>query len=401
MGDQTMRRRLIYALGVLLAPSLAHAEFTETTALERGMNHPQIQSLFEAQLDQAEGERLGAGRWDNPEIEYSRESLDLRSGQSEETTWWVRQRLDLAGSKGLERDAAAMTQEAAKTRGVMERRQWRRRIRAHFYDALAAQIRAQALTEHSQRLQRMATVIEQRVAQGDASRYDSLRMNQERTRAQSAATEAQAEQRAQQEQLFSLVGGDLERLGGALLPPTVELDALPLEQHPELKMLKALEQSATLKAKAARRAAWPELSLGVGRKTLDEGGYSAEGNAIALSVEIPLFDRSEGDAQRARGLAHEYAADHALTHNRLRAQHRALLLTLAAQRESAQELRRAMNTGEDSLSAIAEASYQAGELSVMELVDAYRTELDTRLQYIDSARAARTTFIQLQQLEGQ
>lgn len=392
---------LVCVMTTLLTAPFAKAELTEAAAIERGMTQPAIQSLLEAQQDQAEGERLSAGRWHNPEIEYSRESLDLRSGQSEETTWWVRQRLDLAGSKGLERDAAAMTEEAAETRGVMERRQWRARIRAHFYDALAAQIRAQALTDHSQRLQRMATVIEQRVAQGDASRYDSLRMNQECTRAQSAATEAQAEHRAQREQLFSLVGGDLERLGGALLPPTVERDELPLEQHPELKMLTALEQSATLKAKAARRAAWPEVSLGVGRKTLDEGGYSAEGNAIALSVEIPLFDRSEGDAQRARGLAHEYAADYALTYNRLRAQHRALRITLAAQRESAQELRRAMNTGEDSLSAIAEASYQAGELSVMELVDAYRTELDTRLQYIDSARAARATLIQLQRLESQ
>ncbi|WP_027328305.1 TolC family protein [Marinimicrobium agarilyticum] len=392
---------LLCVMATLLTAPFANAELTEAAAIEQGMAQPAIQSLLEAQQDQAEGERLSAGRWDNPDIEYSRESLDLRSGQSEETTWWVRQRLDLAGSKGLERDAAAMTEEAAETRVVMERRQWRARIREQFYDALAAQIRAQALTDHSQRLQRMATVIEQRVAQGDASRYDSLRMNQERTRAQSAATEAQARHRAQREQLFSLVGGDPERLGGALLPPAVAYEEHPLKQHPELKMLTALEQSATLKAKAARRAAWPEVSLGVGRKTLDEGGYSAEGNAIALSVEIPLFDRNEGDVQRARGLAHEYAADHALTHNRLRAQLRALRLTLAAQRESAQELRRAMNTGDDSLSAIAEASYQAGELSVMELVDAYRTELDTRLQYIDSARAARTTFIQLQQLEGQ
>lgn len=51
--------------------------------------------------------------------------------------------------------------------------------------------------------------------------------------------------------------------------------------------------------------------------------------------------------------------------------------------------------------AMADAIYQAGELSVMELLDAYRTELETWQQSIDSAQAARTTFIQLQQLEKQ
>lgn len=388
-------------IAMLLAHPIVHAELTETMAIERGMALSHVQSYFQAQLEQAEGERYLAGRWDNPEMEYSRESLDLPAGRSEETTWWLRQRLNLSGSKGLERDAAAMARNAAKNQVAMDRRQWRVRIRKQFYHALATQARAEALVAHSRRLQRIATLIEQRVTQGDASRYDSLRMAQELVRAQSDTAEAQASQRAGREQLFSLLGGEPEPLGGTLLPPALAENQQVLEEHPQLQMLAALEQSASLNAKAARRAAWPEVSLGVGRKTLDEGGYSAEGNAIALSVEIPLFDSNRGQARRARGLAHEYAADHALTHNRLRAQYRALHSTLAVQRESAQRLRQAMTGGEHSLGAIAEASYQAGELGVMELVDAYRTELDTRLQYIDSAWGARTTFIQLQLLEGQ
>lgn len=392
-------------LCALLAHPQAHAELSELIALERGMNQPHIQRLLKAQLDQAEGERDSAGRWDNPEIEYSQENLDLVSGRSEETTWWLRQRLNIAGSKGLERDAATMALQAAEAAAVLESRQWRTRIREQFYAALAAQTQAEVLNDHRRRLQQIATMIEQRVAQGDASRYDSLRMAQELARAEAAFAESQAGQQAARQRLFSLVGGAPDVLTGALLPPAVkhEMRGLDqaLEQHPQLQMLAALEQSASLSAKAARREAWPEVSVGVGRKTLDEGGYSAEGNAVSLSLEIPLFDRNQGEVRTAQSLAHEYAANYALTRSRLRSQLQALQTTLAAQRESAQALREAATRGEDSLSTIAEASYQAGELGIMELLDAYRTELDTWLQYIDSARAARATFIQLQQVEGQ
>lgn len=397
-------RAFHYVIGVALALSAAlpaQAELTEATALARGMAQPQLRSLFEARLEQAAGERRAAGRWQNPEIEYSQEHLNLPSGRSEETTWWLRQRLPLAGSKGLERDAAGMAQEAARARVNLEQRQWRARIRERFHDALAAQLRVEQLAEHHRRLQRIATMIDLRVEQGDASRYDSLRMARELAHAQSALTEARARQQAERAQLFSLVGGDPRPVNGTLLPPAATGSDPSLEQHPQLTMLTALKQSAALSARAARRAAWPDVSIGIGRKTLHEDDYSADGNAFALSVEIPLFNRSQGEAARGQGQAREYVADHALTRNRLHAQRSALLTTLAAQRESARGLQQVATRGEGSLGAVAEASYEAGELGVMELLDAWQTELETRLDYLDTARAARATWIQLQKLEGQ
>lgn len=403
----------------LLANPAAHAALDELTTIERGIAQPHIQALFDAQLDYAKGEQQAAGRWENPEVEYSQEHLDLLSGRSEETTWWLRQKLNIAGTKGMERDAAAAALQAAEAQVALRRRQLQAQIREQFYAALAAQIQADSLANHHDRLQRIATFIEQRVAQGDASRYDSLRIAQELARAQSAYAQSRAEQQAEHHKLFSLVGGEPATLSGELLPPAAHINEVSfqqslgqglheqhslkqhlLEHHPQLQMLAALERSASLSARAARREAWPEVSIGVGRKTLDEPGFSAEGDAVALSVEIPLFDRSRGKVRRADALAHEYAADYTSTRNRLNAQLQTLLTTLAAQHGSAEALRQVSTAGENSLSTIAEASYQAGELSIMELVDAYRTELDTWQRYIDSARAARITFIQIQQLEG-
>lgn len=387
-----------------LLASSANAELTEASAIERGMAQASVEELFEAQLDQARGAQDSAGRWANPEVEYSRENLDLPSGRSEESSWWLKQRLNIAGVKGIERDAALQSLEASEANVDLQRRQWRAQIREQFYESLAAQMRTDVLANHHRRLEQIALMIEQRVDEGDASRYDQLRIAQEVARAQSLYGEAKAKQQAERQQLFALTGGAPEPLTGDLLPPQLEPSeqaSIPsLEQHPQLQMLAAREQSASLSAKAARRESWPEVSLGLGRKTLDEPGLSAEGNAIALSVEIPLFDRNRGEAQREHGRAREYAADLALTRHRLRARQQALYTTLAAQRESALAFRQASQAGENSLSAIAETSYQAGELTIIELADAYRTELDTQQAYLDSARAARSTFIEIQELEG-
>lgn len=381
------------------------AQLTEASAIERGMGQVSVEELFDARLDQARGAQDSAGRWANPEVEYSRENIDLPSGRSEESTWSLKQRLNIAGVKGIERDAAAQGLEANEAKVSLQRRQWHAQIRAQFYASLAAQMRAEVLANHRRRLEQVALMIEQRVDEGDASRYDQLRIAQEVARAQSLYGEAKAKQQSEHQQLFALIGGTPATLTGDLLPPPLkraQQGTVPsLEQHPQLQMLAAQEQNASLNAKAARRESWPEVSLSLGRKTLEEPGLSAEGNAVALSVEIPLFDRNRGQAQRERGRAREYAADLALTRHRLHARQQALYTTLAAQRESALAFKQASEASEISLSTIAEASYQADELTIMELVDAYRTELDTCQQYLDSARAARTTYIEIQQLEGQ
>lgn len=129
----------------LLAQLPAQAGLSEAAAIERGMAQPRVRALLEARLEQAEGERRTAGRWENPEVEYSQENLGLPSGRSEESIWWLRQRLHLSGSKRLERDAATRARDAARARVAMDRRQWRTRIRQRFHDALAARIRVKYL----------------------------------------------------------------------------------------------------------------------------------------------------------------------------------------------------------------------------------------------------------------
>lgn len=392
---------IAFSLALLFSTFQARAELNELQALTRGMAQENIQTLLDARLQEAQGKKLSAGRWDNPEIEYSRESLDLPSGQSEETTLFLRQRLNIAGVKGLERDAAQRSFIAAQARTDLERRQWRTIIRQHFYTTLAAQKRASVLARYHSRLQQISSMIERRVAKGDASRYDSLRIAQELARLRSDNAQAQAESKATTDQLFSLLAASSEPLNGELIPPpSSTVQSVSIEQHPRLQALAAERDSAELLARSANREAWPEVTLGVGRKEVDEPTLQAEGNIISLGIELPLFDRRTGKARQANARAYQQQADYSLVIRQVRSELRGLQARLQARRQAALEFQSVAQSDKGSLTTIAEASYQAGEITVMQLLDAYSTELNTWQSYIDRALAARMTYIQLQQMEG-
>ncbi len=399
------RPRSIFAFAVLAlcCAGSAAAPLTEHRAVERGLSQDNLETLLEARESAARGRTAAAGRWDNPELEYSREQLDLPAGDSEEQTWWLRQRINIAGVKGLERDAAARGLDADLARIRLARRKWRADIRRRFYEALAEQQRLEVLARHHKRLREIATVVQQQIDHGEASRYDGLRVKQELALVGSDRARAEAELQAARERLFALVGGEAQPLAGGLvpaLPQSTSIDEL-VANHPRLAELEAQGDRSSLDAEAARRRRWPELTLGLGRKELNEPGLDAEGNTVSLGIEIPLFDRGSGEARQAESLAHQRRSDRALEARKLRADIRAARVNLRAQRRAALDVQASLESEPSSLTAIAESAYRGGEIGIMQLIDAYRTELTSYQHFIDSALEARMTYIRLQRLRGE
>ncbi|ROQ17064.1 outer membrane protein TolC [Marinimicrobium koreense] len=389
---------------LLLTPGLAAADtpLTEQEAVQLGLQQPEVVARWDAHIDIAEGQLESAGRWANPEIEYSRETLELPSGDSEENTWSIRQRLNLAGVPGLSREAARHQYRASGLRNDQARREWAANIRQHFYQALAAQREAELIADWHRRLTELTTAIEQRVAAGDASRYDHNRLRQELALLEGERLNTRANATSARDRLAQRIGDDQRPLAGRLLPPTHNpVNASAVAQSPLMQALSAETESAEVRAEAAQRQRWPELTLGVGRKEVVEPGFQAEGNVISIGVEIPLFDRHSGQARTQRGRAQQQRAELALARAELRTRLRALQRDLSAERASAQALQESINAPTASLSDIAESSYAAGELSIAELIDAHRSELNTRRALIQRELEARTTFIQLTLLTGE
>ena len=394
-------RPLTYLL-VLLAIAADASALTEDEAVERGLTQPRVVSLLESRRAAAAATASSVGRWSNPEFEYGEESLDLPDGDSSERFLWLRQSFNIAGARGLERRAAGFNLTGQYARIEIQRRELVREIRALYYDALAAEEVLAALSEWRDRLEQLAAAVDARLEAGDAARYDQMRLRRELALVRADVLEAEAELESAQEALFGLIGGDWGVIAGPLLPPPV---FVPLERiaddHPLLRALEAEGRSAEARAQAARRDAWPEVTVGVGRRELDEPAFDAEGGLFAISIEVPLFDRNQGQVEAARGEAKAIEAERSLTRTRLISETREAMRRLDARRDAALALEREGASAETSLAAIAEAAYGVGEIDVMALIDAHRTELAIDRRSMDLARAARAAFIQLQYLSGE
>jgi outer membrane protein TolC len=395
-------RSLIHLLVLLASGAADGLALTEDEAVERGLTQPRVTSLLEARRAAAEGTASSVGRWENPELEYSEESLDLPGGDSTDQFLWFRQRLNIAGARGLERRAARLNLTGQYARIEIQRRELIREIRVLYYDALAAEEVLAALSEWRGRLEELAAAVDARLEAGDAARYDQMRLRRELALVRADVLEAEAELESAQEALFGLIGGERGAMAGQLLPPPV---SVPLERiaddHLLLQALEAEGRSAEARARAARRAAWPDVTVGVGRRELDEPAIDAEGGLFAIAIEVPLFDRNQGQAKAARNEAKAIEAERSLARTRLISETREAIRLLDVRRDAALALEGEGAGAESSLAAIAEAAYGAGEIDVMALIDAHRTELSIERRATDLARAARAAFIQLQYLSGQ
>jgi cobalt-zinc-cadmium efflux system outer membrane protein len=394
---------LLLIVAAVLPVNAAGEPLSESRAIELGLSRVDVVNWLEGQLAAAEAETRATGHWSNPEIEYSRESVDLPGGENRETSYLVRQRFNIAGQLGLERDAARQQQYADAAGIEWAKRQLTAEIRRAFYLAVNAEQHAELLQRETKRLAKLNDTLLQRVLAGGVSRYDSLRLKREAALLRGQAATARAQADAFHEQLKSLIGEMPDDLIGNLMPPPIQPVAeleKQLMHHPRIQRLALETEAQRLTAKAATRSAWPELTVGVGQREVSSPGISGDGSTFEVGIEIPLFNRDRAERDRAGGRMISLQAEQNLLQQSLLAELRGTVKLLEARRTAAADLNE-INGDSHSLIAIAEQSYWSGEMQVMELLDAHRTELNAQAEGMALQLAARMAYIELQTLTGE
>jgi cobalt-zinc-cadmium efflux system outer membrane protein len=138
----------------------------------------------------------------------------------------------------------------------------------------------------------------------------------------------------------------------------------------------------------------------VGQKSLDEPTRHGSGPIVGLSFSIPLFDRGQAAQQGNFAKAQTVRAEHVMALSKADAELRGRWNQANELRKAALAYRRDATDGSHDLSAIAEAAYRAGEAGLLELLDAYRAELEIDTTELDLALRARLALIDLETLSG-
>jgi len=403
-----MRPAVLWAaLAALLAPSGAGAQslnVTESEALARlSADSPRARAA-RAAVELARADVLAAARWPNPRVTWDRESV---AGITEHIVM-VAQPLPITGRRGLDVQAASALVGASTSRADDEIRRLRADLRVAFADLAAAQVREHELTAARDRLRDIAELLAKREAAGDAAGFDRLRAEREvldidTDRALAAADRARAQailasfffDATDPTRLVAVVG-----LRTAVTPPSV--DAL-LEQaetsRGELLALRREIDAARLAERAAERRRIPEPELVAGTKSSTATGGDV-GSVIAAHATIPLFDRGHPERALAVARGAQAEARAAAFRTVLRGQIAALRATVVDRRELADRYRAQAVNRSDQIEHIAQVSYDAGERSILELLDAYRTGSSARIRQAALDAAVRQAEIELEFASG-
>lgn len=392
--------RHLLSLFLLALPLAAPAQtLTEAEALRLGLARSDLSDLERGALEAAEADAIAARLIPNPTLGYSRDRTKGATTSVEET-WQLSQTFDLSGRRGLRRDAAERRVEATTAGNLARRAELVADIRRRFHEVLLKQETVQATEAWAHRFARVEGIVDKLARAGEASGYDRRRLARERQAAQARLATEQGELDRAQAQLTALTSSTARASGPLLPPPLPPLDTTlaKLEQRPDLRALSMRAEAATLENRAAARGWMPDVTLGAGPKRIDNGIGTETGVVFSLSIPLPVFDRQQPAEKRAAAEALQARAEHNLARARAEGDLRGLQAQTERLRAAAIDYRKQMDAVE--LLRIAEAAYQGGESTLLELLDAYRGALEAELTALDLEWKAREARIEYDLLTG-
>ena len=384
----------------LLAPSVAASQDrTERELVELIVRDgPQARAIH-AESEVTHREQLARLSYPNPSVTYSREGAGFTE------FFQAEQSISLFGARdALSRAGVAATAAAEAERDL---RLWllRSDAAAAVARVVAGQERLESVRAHMREVERLIEILRTREREGEGSRFDRMRAEQElrdTNQAMTSAAVALAEARA-------TVSG--------MLPQTVSLTTVAstqITQQPpipfetlftratstraELRALEQLGQRATFEADAARRTRLPAPNLFGGVKRADELSGRKTGGVFGVNVALPLFDDGGREAARWEAERARVAAERMFIEYRIRSEITGAseVLTL---RQAA--LSQEQPGAAEELVQIAVVAYREGEVGILELLDAARTASRARIRSIDLRLDARLAQIALERAVGE
>jgi len=397
------------ALSVAYAQAVPAAELralTERQAVELALSRPAYRELGEGRLAIAGSAVTEATLLPNPVFAWEQDRINRVTGRSVESTVKVLQTFDISGRRALRREAASIRVDAARFDEEDRRLNTIDEVRRLFGESLYRQETGAAYTRWLMRIAAATDIVRSLAKAGEASGYDRRRLEREAMTAKARAASVSADYARMREAMAGLIGksgGEVIALEGELLPgnaPPLEAVQNALRQRPDLASLNAQADAYDLERNAAERAWIPDVTLGVGQKRSEELGRTDTGPMLGFSISLPFFDRGQARDQRAQARASTLRAEQSLTYARLEAALRGVWRQAAELRQVAASFRRESLGSSRDLTHIAEAAYRAGEGNILDLLDAYRAELNAETTALDLELRARLARIELDVLSG-
>jgi cobalt-zinc-cadmium efflux system outer membrane protein len=390
-------------LALMAAPAAQSMTMDQAVGIALERNRDIIAARLDVQA--AEVERVAARLYPNPELSYTYANIVLgdanttnpgpRPGAFDQgvQTIAISQVLDVWSKRGARTRAADLGIQEARLQLEDAVREVAHSVRSAFADVLREQSEfelAQSIRARYDETVRLSTA---RFRAGDISENELRKIELESLKYRNAEIDADLELRLARNKFAALLGfgpyaalpsvaaeGPPER--APLLPPALVERAL--RERPDLRAARAGRQKAEASLRAARREALPDPQVGVAytHDDFQVSGDNPNTLALTLSLPLPVFDRN----QAGIGKANVEMRRNENTEARLLVEIERDVADAVRRAERARALLDALEGGmlarADAALRAAEKSYKAGAISLLELLEAQRTWIETQAQHL-------------------
>ncbi|CAN7399856.1 TolC family protein [Massilia sp. LjRoot122] len=334
----------------------------------------------------AGGMRRQSALFPNPELSFVREGT--QRGTRTQTVQ-LSQVLELGGKRSARIRLADSEQRLAAGSLDAARIDLRGDVTIAYFDALAAQERVR-LAQASLDVATKATMAAaKRVAAGRVSPVEQDRAGVAQASSRLEFVEAEAKATVA---LYKLAAywGDTSPPQHSLFMPDLDLTPPPplaelergLAQAPRVRRARLQIEREQAQVGLDRVQRIPDVTLIVGSKKDDEIGRSQ--TVVGLSVPLPLFNRNQGALQaslaRADKAQAEFDAERLRLHQALADAHQRAQLS----REQVRSMREEILPAAQRVFDAAVTGFEAGKFGFLDVLDAQRTLLQIRTQYIQA-----------------
>jgi cobalt-zinc-cadmium efflux system outer membrane protein len=389
----------IATAGLLLPSAAQGQDRTEREVVELIVRDGPLARAIRAESEVVRREQLARLAYPNPSFTYSRESAGFTEFYQAE------QLLPIFGT----RDALSRAGVAASAAADAERdvRLWALRSEAAETAArvAAGQARLQSARAHAAQVDRLIEILRIREKEGEGSRFDRLRAEQELGEARQAITSAAAALADARAILSGMLPSDavVTSIAGApaastAAPAPEALVARAAATRAELRVLQQQGERAAFEATAARRARLPSPSLFGGVKRADGVAGRDTGGMFGVTLSMALFDTGGREAARWEAERARAGVERAAVEHRVRSEIAGASEVLSLRQAA---LAQEQEGAADELAQIAEVAYREGEVGILELLDAVRTSSRARMRGIELRLDARLAQIALERAVGE
>ncbi len=379
-----MHKLLLLVLAALYHFPAFSQSLTLSAALERAFtSNPEI-AVAAREVEAIDGVVRQAGIIPNPELVTL---VEDRHTATRTTTIQINQPIELGGKRSARIDAAQRSRAAALAELAAKRAEVRAAVITAFYDVLTMQERHQLAFTSSELAQRATRAAAKRVQAGRISPVEETRARVAESAVRIELVQAAAELANARKRLAATWGDSLaqfERVDGQVdhLPPVPALNDLiaRLPQSPGMQRarIEVERRQALAQVESARQI--PDITVSLGTKRDAQLGRNQA--MLGVSIPLPLFDRNQGNLQEALRRTDKARDELTVTEVRLSGELTQAHERLQALRQETELLQSEILPGAQSAYDAAAKGFEYGKFSFLEVLDAQRTLLQAKSQYL-------------------